>query len=259
MGDNAEWVDAAGNSTPGAWVPVQLPGGARTIHLRLILDDTATPPLNGQFNSSGADRGTLRVYTRNNTDPDTLATTLYHESLHLMRWLAAQAPGGDLVAQTGATGGRRRTLEGIDPSREPRHLAQVRRRVSDLASSVNASRPAGDQVDTAGIDRLTNFMMEEYLTRVETEVFRLMRDSDAASRRPGASVRLGTAPDTFFPRADVDLYLFEVAPVFRTADRDTLAPYDRISIDSLYEYFRDRVEMFVRRRYSEVLHGPNYP
>lgn len=259
MGVHSEWVDVSGNASGGADVPVRLAAGGRSVRLRLILDDTPNPPLTGRFDSTGADLGVIRVYVRDNGDADTLATTLYHESLHLMRWLARHSPGGDLVAETGATGGRRATLEGIEPARQPRHLAQVRRRVADLASSVNASRPASDQVDAAGIDRLSNFVMEEYLTRVETEVFRLMRDSDAASRRRGASVRTGTSPDTFFPRADVDMYLFEVASVFRAGDRASLASYDRVLIDNLYEYFRDRVEMFVRRRYSEVIHGPNFP
>lgn len=259
MGANAEWRDATGAVTAGAEVPVQLAQGGRMVRLRLVLDDAPNPPLAGQFNSTGADLGTIRVYTRENADADTLATTLYHESLHLMRWLARNAPGGNLVAETGATGGRRMTLEGIDPARQPRHLAMVRRRVDGLASSVNSARPATDRIDAAGIDRVSDFMLEEYLTRVETEVFRLMRDSDAASRRPGASVRVGTSPDTFFPRSDVDKYLFEVNSVFRAGDRTALSSYDRGQIDDLYAYFRDRVEMFVRRRYSEVIHGPNFP
>lgn len=259
MGANAEWRDATGNVTAGAEVPVQLAQGGRTVRLRLVLDDAPNPPLAGRFDATNADQGTIRVYTRENGDADTLATTLYHESLHLMRWLSRNAPGGNLVAETGATGGRRMTLEGIDPARQPRHLAMVRRRVDGLATSVNAARPATDQIDAAGIDRVSDFMLEEYLTRVETEVFRLMRDSDAASRRPGASVRVGTSPDTFFPRSDVDKYLFEVSSVFRAGDRTALSSYDRGQIDDLYAYFRDRVEMFVRRRYSEVIHGPNFP
>lgn len=260
MGANAEWVDAAGTSSGGAHVSIALPRGGRTVRLRLVLDDAANPSLQGRFDSTGADTGAIRIFVRQNGDADILATTLYHESLHMMRWLARHSPGGDFQAETGATGGRRATLEGIDPARQPRHVAMVRRHVADLASSVNAARPSTDQVDASGIDRLTNFMMEEYLTRIETEVFRLMRDSDAASRRIGvATVRIGTSPDTFFPRGDVDKYLFEIASIFRAADRASLSAFDRGRIDNLYEYFRDRVDMFVRRRYSEVLHGPTFP
>lgn len=261
MADNATWIDMNGTETAGAEVSVQLPRGGRTVRLRLILDDSLNPPLSGTFNSAGADLGIIRVSTRENDDPDTLATTLYHESLHLMRWLARSAPGGDFIAETGATGGRRRTLEGIDPSRQPQHMAQVRRRIEGIASSVNASRLSSDQVGSTGIDRVTEFIMEEYLTRIETEVFRLMRDSDAVSptMRPGvATVRGGTLVDRLFPRPDVDKYLFEINSVFRVADRDSLQSFDRVMIDSLYEYFRDRVEMFVRRRYSEVIHGPGF-
>jgi hypothetical protein len=136
----------------------------------------------------------------------------------------------------------------------------VRKYVADLAASVNTARKGSEQVDGAGIDRLTNSVMEEYLVRIETEVFRLMRDSDAVSRLPGvASVRSGTQPDRFFPKADVDKYLFEIGSVFRTGDRAALTDFDRGRIEMLYEYFRDRVAMFVRRRYSEVIHGPEFP
>lgn len=264
MAGNAAWVDAAGATTAGADVEVALKSGGRKVRLRLILDDNAAPPLTGRFDSSGADVGIIRVYTRDNPDADTLATTLYHESLHLMRWLAKNAPGGDLAAETGAKGGRKTTLEGIDPARQPRHVAKVRKHVADLAASVNAARKSGEQIDGAGIDRLSNFVMEEYLVRVETEVFRLMRDSDAvaatAGRGPGiAHVRGGTVPETFFPKADVDKYLFEIGPVFRAGDRAALSDYDRGRIDMLYAYFRDRAKMFVDRRYSEVIHGPEFP
>ena len=65
------------------------------MRLRLVIDDDPNPPLAGRFDGTGADLGTLRVYMRLNADADTLATTLYHESLHLMRWLSRSAPGGD--------------------------------------------------------------------------------------------------------------------------------------------------------------------
>jgi len=257
---NAEWRDATGTSTGGAEVAVGVPGpGHRTVRLRLVLDDDPNPPLTGRFDSTGPDAASIRVYLRDNPNADTLATTLYHESLHLMGWLARAVPGGDLVAQTGATGGRRATLEGIDPSRHPRHLADVRRRVADLAASVNAIRPASDRVDASGIDRLSSSLLEEYLVRIETEVFRLMRDSDAASRAPVTSVRFGTSADLLFPRADLDTYLFEVGSVFRAADRAALGGYDRARIDELHAYFRDRVLHFVGLRYSEVVHGPGFP
>lgn len=257
---NAEWRDPNGTSSGGTEVAVGIPGpGHRIVRLRLVLDDDPNPPLTGRFDSTGPDAGSIRVYLRENPNADTLATTLYHESLHLMRWLASGVPGGDLASHTGATGGRRATLEDIDPSSHPRHLADVRRHVSDLAVSVNAVRPASDQVDTSGIDRLSSSLLEEYLVRIETEVFRLMRDSDAASRVTGARVRGGTAAETFFQRADVEMYLFEIGSVFHAADRAALSEYDRSRIDELHAYFRDRVQYFVGRRYSEVVHGPEFP
>jgi hypothetical protein len=257
---NARWIDPNGVSSGGAEVAVGIPGpGHRTIRLVLILDDDPHPPLAGRFDATGPDSGSIRVYQRENPNADTLATTLYHECLHLMGWLARGVPGGDLVAQTGATGGRRATLEDIDPSRHPRHLAEVRRRVSDLAASVNATRSVSDQVGATGVDRASSSLLEEYLVRIETEVFRLMRDSDAAARAPVASLRIGTSADTFFPRGDVEKYLFEIGSVFRAADRAVLEGSELGGIDDLHAYFRDRVQHFVGRRYSEVVHGPEFP
>lgn len=263
MAAQAEWVDMNGVASGGTAVSVRLAEGGRTVHLRMVLDDAPPPTLAGRFDSTSDDSGTLRIFTQANENADVLATTLYHESLHLMRWLSRHAPGGDLVAETGATGGRRATLEGIDPARQPRHLALVRRRVSDLADSVNVARPATDRIDGAGVDRVADFIMEEYLTRIETEVFRLMRDSDAIARSRHGSRRGdwrgGTLTNQLFPRPDVEMYLLEINSVFRAGDRDALGDFDTVTIDGLYEYFRDRVEMLVRRRYSEVIHGPEYP
>lgn len=269
MAANAEWVDASGAAGGGAEIPFRLaPGGARVVRLRLVVDDNPNPPLDGRFDATGADLGVVRVYARRATDADTLATTLYHESLHLVRWLSRNSPGGDLVAETGARGGSRAVIENIDPARHPRHLAEVRRRVAELAASVNASRPASDRIGDSGIDRVAGSMLEEYLVRIESEVFRLMRDSDAVSHRrltrpptarPEAEFRLGTGPDTFFRRGDVDLYLFEVNGVFRPQDRAALDDHDRGLIDNLTDYFRDRVLYFVRLRYSEAIHGPDFP
>lgn len=260
MAANAEWLGPTGTASGGAEVAVGIPGpGHRIVRLRLVLDDDPNPPLSGRFDSTGPDTASIRVYQRENPDADTLATTLYHESLHLMRWLASGVPGGDLASHTGATGGPRATLEDIDPSSHPRHLADVRRHVADIAVSVNSVRPASDQVDASGIDRLSSSLLEEYLVRIETEVFRLMRDSDAASRVTGARVRGGTTAETFFQRADVEMYLFEIGSVFHAADRAALGDFDRSRIDELHAYLRDRVEYFVGRRYSEVVHGPEYP
>lgn len=260
MAANAQWLDPTGASSGGAEVEVGIPGpGHRTVRLRLVLDDAPDPPLTGRFDSTGPDSASIRIYLRENPNADTLATSLYHESLHLMGWLARGVPGGDLVSETGATGGPRATLEDIDPSRHPRHLADVRRRVSDLASSVNASRPASDQVGASGIDRLSSSLLEEYLVRIETEVFRLMRDSDAIAGVPATHLRFGTVADTLLPRGDVDLYLFGIGSVFRTGDRALLEGFELMPLDDLHRYLRDRVEFFVRRRYSEVVHGPEYP
>lgn len=260
MAANAQWLDPTGTSSGGAEVAVGIPGpGHRTVRLRLVLDDVPDPPLTGRFDSTGPDSASIRIFLRDNPDADTLATSLYHESLHLMGWIARGVAGGDLVAQTGATGGPRATLEDIDPSRHPRHLAEVRRRVADLASSVNATRSASDQVGASGIDLLSSSLLEEYLVRVETEVFRLMRDSDAAARAPVASLRIGTSAETFFPRGDVAMYAFEIGSVFRASDRSVLGDSEFAPIDDLHAYLRDRVGYFVRRRYSEVVHGPEYP
>ncbi len=256
---DAEWRDSAGTSSGGNDVTIARPGpSGQTVRLRLILDDTAAPPATGMFEPLAPDAGVIRVYIRDNDSADMLSTTLYHESLHLMRWLAAHSPGGDFLADTGATGGRRETLEGIDPARHPRHLASVRAHVARLAAATNAARPSGDTIGAAGIDRVAAYVMEEYLVRLESEVYRLMRDSDAAARDPRPTVRSLTSAELLFPLEHVYRYLFEFNPEFRAADRASLSGFDRQEVADLYAFFRDRADYFIRLRYSEVMHGPAY-
>jgi hypothetical protein len=146
----------------------------------------------------------------------------------------------------------------MDPSQHPRHLSMVRTHIAHLIASVNASRSSSELIADSEIDRVSEWLMEEFLVRIETQVYRLMRDSDAIVRDSRPYVRFMTSPDLLFPRGDVYDYLFEFNSVFRPTDRTALTAYEHGMIGDLFTFFRDRVDYFIRLRYSDVIHGPGF-
>lgn len=251
------WRDQAGSDHGGGTATYTWPFGAMpALRLKLVLDDQASPPDAGHFESRGSSDATIFVRIRKNPDADALQLTLYHESMHFLRW-------ANSVAVAASAAPRRRgahaaagpapsspTARALAHGSAPALATTVGRWLDQLKDSVNAHRASGDQLGSADVRFVTDWLIEEVQVRAETEIFRLASSVQAARAGGGPSVIVGTAENIDVNRAMVDRYLFEFSGRFRAADRAALTPYELQSIDVLARILEGFFQHQVRRRIS---------
>ena len=166
MASQLAWRDEKGKDHGGSTYDYHLPGTKTVLKLRLILDDMVDPPESGQFRSDGK-KGQILIRVRK-TPPTNVPEVLYHESMHMMAWIIT-SHGGAAAAKS--EGVERRAVQGLDMSRFARQIASIRRRLGDLAASVDKQRKAGDQIKPEALDRVATWLLNEVQVRAETAVF----------------------------------------------------------------------------------------
>ncbi len=254
MAAHAEWKDAAGKVGGGDFVEYKLPWDPkRKLKLKLILDDQDKPPLAGLFHATGSDAATITLFIRANDDADTMSQTAYHESLHLITWLrgnsSAKKPLGDSM---GLNSSQKEVLDNLNIQSQAPKLKVIRRRVERIAETVNATRASDKQIPAAKIDSMAEWLLQEYLVRIESEVYRLFGIQEQVNKLPPGQgmVFKATDPGSFFKASDVEIYLFDQSGVFKPEDKAALTELDLQDIAAIAKIFDDGVEWLVKRRFS---------
>jgi hypothetical protein len=224
------WADAAGKQQGGGAVQQQFPGmSPSAVSIRLVMDDSSNSVKLGDFTPTGA-AGTIRIFVQKNKDIDTLTETLFHESLHMMTWLANRsAPPAFAQSNNPQVRALRRARKGPE-------VQLVRNVLDNLASDINPKRQKQQQspVSPAGLDRTASFLVEEITVRVETAVFEQISSGVAigpiTSATPG-----GRTLSSQIDANTIDKYLFDFSGDFKPADRSLLDPSDQQYLDAITE------------------------
>lgn len=265
MSGQVVWRDDAGMDHGGGAASYTWPFGTMpTLRLRLVLDDQASPPDAGRFEPGGSNDATIFLRVRNNADEAAIQLTLYHESMHLLRWannLATATPAAS-HGRAPATAGpapTSATARALAHGSAPALANTVGLWLGQLKDSVNTRRAAGDQLTDADVHSVTDWLIEEVQVRAETEIFRLASSAQAARASHGPSVIVDTAQNIDVNQAMVDRYLFEFSGHFRTADRASLTPDDRQTIGTLASILDGFFQHQVRRRISVTAYTQRVP
>lgn len=241
----AAWRDEHGRQRGGGAVTRDVGGVRVTLHM--VYDDAPAPDRDAMFESRGADDGTFRVYVRRGTDAEDVATSLYHEALHMVSWLTNRAR----PAAFGSTAAPE-VLRTLDLSRHTAGITALQRWLQRLADGVNQRRPESDTVTPAQIERTARWLVEEIAVRAETEVFGQHRAREIGGLSSGVGREIDGAPMEV--SADiVRHYVFDMSGAFRPADGGAaLTSLDREALAMLVRLLGGLYRTMLRRRFSEV-------
>ncbi len=215
MSRNPQWIDQFGNVRGGGAVSYTFPNTNVSLNLTLILDD-GIPQTTGRF-THDASNGQIRLLVRRNSNADELAETLFHESLHLVAWMIRTH--GPVFAQ----GIQGRAVRNLDISRHQQLVSTVASHLTPIVATVNVNRSS--HISPDGLQRAAQFIVDEVIVRVETDVFMLTT---------GTVHGLLAEPDIGFLRN----YLFNHSHVFRPSDASSLTTREHRSLIELVEILR---------------------
>ena len=246
----ATWQDEHGGRHGGGVISYAIPGSSGPpIRVQLVLDDMANPPDDGRFSPAGG-MGTIFVRVRRpghsqfsgEKTVEDLRTILFHESLHLMRWIMASRG-------TGFVGRRQeRAAQALQMGGFGTQIASIRRELQDLAAAVNARRGA-TPITPGQLDSMAPWLMEEVQTRAETEVFSLISQMEGQRGAAGITL-LQTHESVEIGTGFLDRYVFEFSRVFRPGDRAGQTPQEAAILARLLEILRGFFRRQVERRFD---------
>jgi hypothetical protein len=248
MLQNVIWKDAQGTAHGGGTTQHTLASGG-TLNLKLILNDSATPPVAGEFTAHGATDGEMEIFIRKNPTDFDLAETLYHESMHLMSWLVNR-PTPAIALTAGGRSGPAGAARTLDLAHSGTQIATVRQWLDVLAQSVNSRRATGAQISAANLDRMTRWLVEEVNVRIETEVFRLASIVQTFITTRGPQVIINPSANWTMDASTLDRYVFEFSHVFLPADRAGLTPADQQTLAMLLQILEGMFRSRVNRRFN---------
>lgn len=239
----AAWRDEKGRERGGRVLRRQV-GGA-TLSLRMVLDDSATPGFDAEFISRGADEGTFRVFVRRMDTPETVAGSLYHESLHMVGWIAQRRGGPHFQSRAAPE-----VLKALDMGQRGAAIETTRRWLARLVEGVNQRRAAGDTISAERTADGARMLVEEALVRAETAAFSeaMFADMPAGGHSTVGGDMNGVPLE--FAIADLEAYLFGRGNLFRRTDGGAaLTPEDRQAIRQLAMILGRLIVTLARRRF----------
>lgn len=237
------WVDRTGKQQGGSAVRQQFPGmSPSSVSIKLVLDDSSGGVKLGDFTPSGT-VGTIRIFVQKNTDAETLAETLFHESLHMMNWLANR-PTPPTFAQ-----GTSPQVRALTRARNAPEVRLVRNVLDNLGANINAKRQSHQQtpITPAGLDHAASFLVEEVMVRAETAVFSKLSASvvigPITTTTPG-----GRTLSSEIDSKTIDQYLFDFSGDFKPGDRSLLDAIDKQYLDAITEILINFANHQIQRR-----------
>jgi Domain of unknown function (DUF4157) len=258
MAGQPTWRDSAGSDTGGGTIRYTVPGTTPPVHvtLKLVLDDSIDPKDAGRFTEVGTKSGTMTVRIRKNPTADELMMTLYHESMHLMAWLI-----NSVLPAARRTLPPSPSIRALTMSRFPTQIAGLRRRLGNLADSVNIRRKKAGKatITSAQLDRMAPWLFEEIEVRAETEVFQQFLQVQRQRAAGGRSqIFIGTMENVEVSPSRVATYVFELSKVFEPGDRP-LEPNEEQELAWLADALRGAFQLQVRRQFSLTLYTQTIP
>jgi Domain of unknown function (DUF4157) len=249
MAGSVVWRDSTGRDQGGSAITWTVPGTAPpvSVKLKLVLDDQASPPDLGHFDGVGTSDGTITLRITKNSTADEVASTLFHESQHLMAWLVNRVlPAKQQQLSPSAP------VKALTMSRFGAQIQGVRGILGNLATSVNGRRQAAGRtaITQAGLDRMAPWLFEEVQVRAETEVFSQSLQVQQARARGGVAVFVPTMANQEVNRPVIDRYVFEHSGVFDKTDQTALTPNDVTLLDTLTKILEGNFQLQVRRQFS---------
>lgn len=243
------WRDSTGKDQGGGAVTWTVPGTAPpvSVKLKLVLDDQASPPDLGHFHSAGTTDGSITLRITKNPTADEVASTLFHESQHLVAWLVNRVLPAKKQQLSPTAPARALTM-----SRFGAQIQGVRGILGNLATSVNGRRQAAGRkiIAPADLDRMAPWLFEEVQVRAETEVFSQSLRVQQARARGGVAVFIPTMANQEVNRPTIDRYVFVHSEVFDTTDQTGLVPGDATLLDTLTKILEGNFQLQVRRQFS---------
>ncbi|HMH23458.1 MAG TPA: DUF4157 domain-containing protein [Puia sp.] len=224
---NIIWQDAAGKKQGGAVTKYPI-NPKLSLNLSLVLNDDPNPTIRGEFISHGPKDGVFEIFIGTNDSSSDLATTLYHESMHLMSWLINRDPPALKLASSVKASGIPGAVGTLDLSLWTTQIAVTGRYLDRLAQSVNTRRDSGTQIKAADTDKMARWLMGEIGARIETEVFAKVADTQQHLNSGGmGTMSPGTGQNVHIREPMIDQYVFDLSKVFLPADRVGLTSYER--------------------------------
>jgi len=248
---NPMWRAADGKTTGSGRVRYVHPGPPPLpLDLNFELDDTDDPKQNGMFTATpNTTTGTMWLSIRRNPDAETLASTLYHESIHFVSWLLNR-PQPAITNPAFMRRARELTMSFHQPE-----INAASNYLEDLANSVNTRRPAADRVNVTRpeVEHIGRWLVEEVHVRAETEVFRLATQEQEVRMQRGTTVTIGTWPYAAVNRGMIVEYVFEHtgwSKLFKPGDKAGLDANDTSIIDNLADTLARVYGVSVSRRFQ---------
>lgn len=220
MAESVGHRSASGAEVGGADLTVTFPGTPTRYAIRLVLDDSADPKVDGMFTTvEGSTRGRIVLFAQRLGDksPAEIAEVLYHEFLHLFSaWFRQRGIGAARLPEVSEAVAAHIGVR----THYAAEITLVNGHVRAIAGEIaRARRTAGRPPFTGDSSAFGASLVEEAVVYAETDFMSMMK-TNLAGRSPMAATTVDV-DDRLASRTGEEIahkYLFETGQMFEKTD-----------------------------------------